>query len=281
MISLSSVTLLALLSITFAAESIDVDSSSCPVKAGEGEYNYDPTSGKGPADWGGLKKEYAACDGKGGAQSPINLPTKVSYKPISEGPDPALKGSNFNFSSAPSNWALTCSTPGTCGSTTFGGAEFTLFNVHFHAPSEHTLNGKRYPLEAHFVHQGPGGSLAVIGTMFKYPDDEYPIKVYDRNNMEFGKSSFFRQVLNGVTNNKKVFTIFPGAVIDANLGYCTYPGSLTTPPCSEVVTWIISLNVETVSRRQVHEYAVSAGANFDGNERPIQDINNRTVTCYI
>lgn len=278
-LTLTLLTFVALLSLAFSAGTVE-SSSSCKIKSSVGAYNYDPTSGKGPADWGSLQPEYEAC-GTGQIQSPIDFPSEMSYGPLADGPSPSLIGANFTLSSGSSNWALTCSIPGSCGTTELGGTTYTLFNIHLHSPSEHLLDGVQYPLEAHFVHSA-GDKLAVIATMFKYPDEkEYSSKVYAGNNMDYGQSRFLRSILSALAADKTEFNVFPGGVIDASKGYCVYTGSLTTPPCSEGVTFMMSNNVVTASKREVFDYSVTAGASYDGNNRPVQALNDREVTCYV
>lgn len=192
-----------------------------------------------------------------------------------------LKDGNFTFDPTSSNWALSCPLK-ECGSTMFKGEVFYHFNTHFHSPSEHTLNGKSFPLEAHFVHASEDGKLAVLATLFDYPSETgYVSTIVKGANKELGVNAYFKEILKGVSEGKNKVLVQTNEVIDAAKGYCSYSGSLTTPPCSEDVTWMMSLNIETVSRRQVHAYFVSAGASFDGNNRPIQPLNGRNITCYV
>lgn len=273
-------TALALSTIVLAAEPVAAD-ASCPVKSAAGPYSYDPQSETGPADWGSIKPEYETCS-TGEIQSPIDFPTSAMYAPLEDGPKPMLEASDFTFSSGSFNWAVACATEQTCGFTMFGGKKFYFLSQHFHAPSEHTLNGTQYPFESHMVHISEDGDLAVIATMFEYADEStYPSMIYAGNNMDFGVNQYVTQVLHGVTNDKGTFKLRPTKIIDASKGYCVYTGSLTTPPCSEGVTFLMALNIETISKRQVHEYYVSAGAPFDGNNRPVQPLNGREITCYI
>lgn len=256
---------------------------SCPIKAGTGPYSYDPLSGKGPEDWGSLKG-YQKC-GNGKAQSPIDFPTDVSYSSFSSAPKPMMKGATFSFSSGAENWALNCAKPGTCGYTMYNGVRFDVVNLHFHAPAEHTLNGTQYPLCAHVVHASKAGALAVIIVHFDYvKEDSYEaaIKMMKNNKPnEINVNPLIRQVLNGVSNNRSQFKVNIGVAFNPRGGICSYTGSLTTPPCTEGVTFFLQLDVQPVSRQQVHAYKVSAGASLYGNARPIQPLNRRKITCYV
>lgn len=254
--------------------------SSCPVKGGSGKYSYDPTSSTGPAMWGYMEGYEACKDGQ--IQSPIDFPTECIYKSKLEGPDPNMTGGVMDFSAGVQNWALSCAEGVDCGYTMFGGKKYNVINYHIHAPSEHTLNGKQYPMESHIVHQAEDGSLGVIATMFQYPEnDTYPAIVYEKANVAWGTSSLTKNLIKNIGADKESFRVPLGSIINANKGYCTYTGSLTTPPCSEGVTFMMSMNIPYVTKRQVHDYAVSAGASYDGNNRPLNPINNREITCYI
>eukprot|EP00174_Griffithsia_okiensis_P000224 GO255613.1.p1 GENE.GO255613.1~~GO255613.1.p1 ORF type:complete len:188 (-),score=63.96 GO255613.1:155-718(-) len=180
------------------------------------------------------------------------------------------------------NWALNCKESQTCGYTMFGGEKYYVLNIHMHSPSEHWLNGKQYPLEAHIVHLTPEGKPLVIATMFEtYDADAYPVRVYENANMLYGTNPFLKSILNNVAKGKQEFPVHLGSIIDASKGYCSYVGSLTTPPCTEGVTFMMAQKVQMMNPKQAREYLRTAGACVDGNARPIQELNGRQVTCYI
>lgn len=278
--ALPSFLFLALLfSVARAADKLEVDSSKCAVKGAEGDFSYDPTSSTGPGDWGDLSSDFETCS-LGSSQSPINFPLSVSYAPRSEGPKPSISVGNMSYSPTSYNWALSCE--GDCGYTMFAGQKFKLINLHLHAPSEHTLNGRQYPLEAHMVHISDAGDLAVIATMFDYPSTTtYQSQVAAGANKDYGVNSLVKEVMRGVMKNKGTFKVHLGSILNPGKGYCVYSGGLTTPPCTEGVTFLMAQNVETVSRRQVFDYSASCGVGMDGNNRPLQPLNGRVVTCYV
>ncbi|PXF47433.1 Alpha carbonic anhydrase 1, chloroplastic [Gracilariopsis chorda] len=261
---------------------IQVDTKGCPVKSFPGEYSYDRRLQDNPSNWGDLKEEFAMCK-HGVRQSPIDFHQNVKYERRSEGPQPNIKEANMTMGSGPFNWALSCSDDsGSCGTTTFGGKTFQLINIHFHSPSEHTLLGKAYPVECHLVHASEDGDLLVLGSMFEYADDKtYSGKVYQPMKDEYGDNDFITSIMNGVKDDWGEWRIDMRDLINHNKGYCSYIGSLTTPPCTEDVTWFMSMKVNSVSRRQVHEYARSCGTSIEGNHRPLQPINGRDLTCYV
>lgn len=259
------------------------ESHGCPVKSIAGSYSYDITLPNNPDHWGGIKAEFSTC-GSGNTQSPIDFPLvdTVNMKPRSSGPNPNLKRGNFTFGSATFNWAMSCSDEVGCGQTKFNGTSYDLFNVHFHSPSEHHMNGRSYPLEVHFVHSSAKGKLMVVGTMFDYPDEKsYQGQIVDKAIHDYGHNRELNAIIQKLDNGDSEFSMDMSKMVDHDMGYCSYKGSLTTPPCTESVTWFMSMHVPTVSRRQVHHYVSSVGTSIDGNHRPTQPMNGRPVTCYV
>ena len=109
-----------------------------------------------------------------------------------------------------------------------GDTTYKLLQVHFHRPSEHLIGGKSFPMEAHFVHRADSGGLAVVGVMFSE----------GKPNATFGKIVATMPAKEGPAV-KADAAINPNGLLPAKLGYYRYPGSLTTPPCSEVVEWLV------------------------------------------
>ncbi|XP_022745507.1 alpha carbonic anhydrase 7-like [Durio zibethinus] len=239
----------------------------------EREFDYLESSGKGPKQWGDLKKEWAACK-NGSLQSPIDMSSrrvkvirksgelKKRYKPChaiakNRGHDISLE------------W-LNCD----AGSIKINGTEFFLQQAHWHSPSEHTINGRRYALELHMVHQSKDdkmkNNLAVIGLLYKFgaPD------------------AFLPQLISNITSmadnekEKEMGVIDPSLIKMGGKKYYRYMGSLTVPPCTEGVIWTLNKKIRTVSRGQVqalrkavHDYAKS-------NARPVQPLNHRQIELY-
>jgi carbonic anhydrase len=111
--------------------------------------------------WGTLKEDYAVC-GSGSQQSPINIQTAHA----TEGDVGSIK---FDYKQSPLkivNNSHTIQVNYAAGSSiTVGGEQYQLLQLHFHTPSEHTINGKASPMELHLVHKSGGGALAVVGIM--------------------------------------------------------------------------------------------------------------------
>lgn len=254
--------------------------TECRIKAKDGDFNYDPHSGHGPSNWGDMKG-YEMCS-KGTTQSPVDFPADVSYAPLTNGPDPKGLGGMMTLQGKASNFELYCKNPGECGYTLFAGKNFSVVNIHFHAPSEHKLNGVQYPLEAHVVHASDDGQLAVISTMFQYLDgDDYHSKLCRSKPVECGTNLLMSSIFKNINQGKTTFFVNIKTIINQPLGYCSYLGSLTTPPCTEGVTFFMANDVKYINPRQVHMYNVTAGANFDGNNRPTQPLNGRQIVCFM
>ncbi|KAF3616292.1 Alpha carbonic anhydrase 7 [Capsicum annuum] len=220
------------LSIAFLARSAEVDD--------EREFSYGEKSENGPANWGKIHPEWRTCN-TGKLQSPIDLLNKrvevVSdlgilkkyYKPsnatlLNRGHDMMLR------------WE------GSAGYLKINGTQYQLKQVHWHTPSEHTIDGKRFSLEAHLVHESNDGKTAVIGIIYKIgrPDSFLSMIETDLKALASAK---------GV--EKAIGTINPKQIKLDGKKYYRYIGSLTTPPCTEDVVWTIDRKVKTVTKRQM------------------------------
>jgi carbonic anhydrase len=109
-----------------------------------------------------------------------------------------------------------------------GGGNYRLVQFHFHRPSEHTINGASFPMEVHFVHQNAAGALAVVGVLMTAgrPNKAFTTIVLTMPNREGPPE-------------KADPKIDPNAFLPAKRSYYRYSGSLTTPPCSETVDWLL------------------------------------------
>lgn len=211
----------------------------------------------GPGHWAEISNEFESCK-IGKSQSPIDItgkeksekrPLTIDYK------DTPLKIIN-NGHTIQVNYA-----PGS--TVTIDGNIYQLAQFHFHSPSEHTAKGKHYAMEAHIVHKSADGKLAVIGINMKEGKENPFIKTIwdnlpDKVNEE--------KTVSGVTVNAMSLLpkIYP---------YYYYSGSLTTPPCSEGVSWNVLENTIEVSKAQVKKFASLIGK----NARPVQPLNERKV----
>lgn len=213
---------------------------------------------KNPTRWGELDPEYALC-GTGQNQSPINLDPQTATESTSE-----IK---FNYSSSPLKVVNTGHTieamfiPGSYAE--IEGEKYELEQFHFHTPSEHHQDGKATAAELHLVHSNEAGELAVVGVFIE--EGEY--------NSVLGAFRDHIPLEPGENETKDVN-------LDVNLllpqdqqSYYHYPGSLTTPPCSEGVKWYVMVNPIEVSSEQIANFREI----YQVNVRPIQALNDREV----
>ncbi len=146
---------------------------------------------------------------------------------------------------------------------TIDGKEFVLKQFHFHTPSENHVDGKEYPLEAHFVHADKAGHLAVVAVFFKLGNE----------NPDLAK------LLQNIPNKDHDVAIKvpfdADALIPSDKDYYRFNGSLTTPPCSEGVRWLVIKDTKTISPEQVKEFAKAMGH----NNRPIQPLKCAYDPC--
>lgn len=220
----------------------------------------------GPAAWASLSPDFAAC-GTGLKQSPIDLTKaataevpnlRTSYSPAQLRiirHEHVADGIN-NGHTVQVNYAG-------ADALTLGDEVFPLVQYHFHAPSEHTVDGRHYPMEMHLVHKSAGGKLAVLGVLVEEgAENDAFAPVWANLPAEKGKEFHLAHV-----------TVDTDALLPKDHSTWRYDGSLTTPPCTEGVQWIVFRNPIQLSTAQVAAFK----AIHDGNNRPIQPLNGRTL----
>ncbi|MGR6001850.1 carbonic anhydrase [Bacillus cereus] len=195
----------------------------------------------------------------GNTQSPINIDTSETL-PMKDTGDIQIDYQTAVQSEEDNGHSIQVNATGTA---TINGRRFDFSQVHFHAPSEHTLNGNHYPIEAHFVHKGQNGRLAVIGVFFQK-----------------GKENpGFQDVLNHVKKGEKnleVGTIRIPSMMPTHTSYYHYLGSLTTPPLSENVEWYVMQETVEVSMNQIKAFQ----SMYAANNRKVQPLHQRTVLYH-
>lgn len=214
----------------------------------------------GPAFWGELTPEWRMAH-EGRAQSPINL----SRDHAVEAGLPALK-----FIGAPTmvraidnghtiEWE--CHTTGGANTLTIGREVYALRGFHFHAPSEHTVEGRHYPVELHFVHANAQGNLAVVAVMLG--ETSRASEVY----------AALERTMPREARVGEPARFDPYALLPHSRTYATYSGSLTTPPCTEGVRWIVMTTPSRIAPAQIASFTET----YSGNARPVQPANGRLV----
>lgn len=220
----------------------------------------------GPASWGTLSPDWLPC-GDGKSQSPVDIDQTVradlpemraTYQPVS------LKIIHSAHVADGINNGHTIQISYSDGDMlTIGREQFQLVQYHFHIPSEHTVRGQHHAMEMHLVHKSAADSLAVIGVFI---DDG-------------AHNAAFDPILSNLPATKGAETHVENVMIDvnqllpSNLESYRYDGSLTTPPCSEGVKWIVMTTPIQMSAEQIAAFR----ALIDGNSRPVQPLNGRVV----
>ena len=213
----------------------------------------------GPDHWGDLAAAYAACK-TGQHQSPLDVDDPVVEQ--------NLRPIRFDYKLSPLkivNTGETIRIDYQKGSSiTINGISLPLIQFHFHHPSETEINGRKYDMELHLVHQDPAaGRTAVVSILIK-------------NGSE---SALLRDLLahaprkpDGVADLKKI-VINAADFLPSDQNYYVFDGSLTTPPCSENVKWYVLKTPIEASSAQIEAFAKF----YPDNARPVQPLNGRTV----
>ncbi|KAK6942588.1 Alpha carbonic anhydrase domain, partial [Dillenia turbinata] len=226
----------------------------------------------GPQKWGSLSPSYAACDGK--SQSPVNIVQKQAVlnknlKPLTRSYAPV------NATLRNHGTAIDVKYETSPGWVTVWGKKYLLAQMHWHSPSEHTIDGQSYPLELHLVHKASDGNITVIGILYKYGDSDPIVEKLEKGLKKLakeGKKHEEPQIPLGVIDTKQLKR--------NTRKYYRYAGSLTTPPCSEIVTWNLLGKVRTVSKRQVELLKAPLKREFQKNARPTQPLNGRKIELF-
>lgn len=243
---------------TSSDDSAGDDTSTSPAWSYQGE--------TGPEAWADLSDEYESCDGD--LQSPVDLTDADS-------PSEATPSLEFSYSTTEGEIVdtghfLQVNTP--LGQFTYNDASYELLQFHPHAPSEHTIDGEEYAAELHLVHedededrddedqkdenenqQDDDEDLAVVGVFVEVSDDPHPaFEGWD---------------------SKTSVSINPEQLLPADSSFYTYQGSLTIPPCSENVRWIVMDTPIEISNEQL----AALRARYSDNDRPVQPLNDREL----
>lgn len=224
---------------------------------------------RGPAFWGELDPDWTLC-GNGTAQSPVD---------ISGARRKRLRGPQFDY--RPSeiqvlNNGHTVEFVYQGGSTLrVGRDEFEVLQFHFHTPSEHTLDGgANYPVEMHIVHRDARGELAVVAVMLREGERSRALP----------SARSWGQILPREPGVVYELTemVDLGALLPSNTSNYRYRGSLTTPPCSQGVTWLVMTESIEVSAGQLRELRealsqLQFASQIGTNNRPTQALNGREI----
>lgn len=213
-----------------------------------------------PRYWGELSPEYATCK-TGKNQSPINLKDKAAVGTTS------LAGFDVYYRETAlkiidNGHTLQVNLP--LGSyIKIKGHRYELLQYHFHTPSEHQKDGFNYPMEMHLVHKDGDGNLAVIAIIFQEGETN-PVLAELMNFLPKKENKLM------IYENVK---IHPAKFFPSDKKFYKYSGSLTTPPCTEGVYWMVFKQPVEASVRQLEEMNKYLGS----NARPVQKIYSRSL----
>ncbi|CAB4882366.1 unannotated protein [freshwater metagenome] len=211
----------------------------------------------GPKNWASLDPAWEACGNVDG-QTPIDLrPTRANI--------PDLHFAYDDVSAEMFNNGHTVEaepTPENTNAVTIDSVEYDFLQMHFHAPSEHKLRGKKYPVEIHFVNKSAEGVLAVVGVFIEATRQDNP-----------AWAPFIEHLGVKQADGNVEAAINFDALLPSNHTSIQYTGSLTTPPCSGGVRWNVMSTVVKLSHRQIEAFTKA----YSGNNRPIQPTAGRTV----
>ena len=223
------------------------------------EHHWSYQGATGPSQWAAMEHEYATC-GTGKAQSPIDIQDAVAKKsdlpPIVFDYKPSPLKIIDNGHTVQVNYA-----PGS--SITVQGKQYELVQFHFHKPSEERINGRTYDMVAHLVHKDQDGNLAVVAVLFK----------------KAGPNKLIQTLWDALPRKKdeeevKSVQVNAADLLPANKSaYYTFTGSLTTPPCSEGVTWFVLKSPTAISEEEIIRF----GHLYPMNARPTQPLNGREI----
>ncbi len=208
----------------------------------------------GPAHWAGLDPAYALC-GAGRRQSPIDLRgaqrapasvLRVAYRPA-------------EFRMIDNGHSIEAEAEGDAGAIVLGSTRYRLVRFHFHAPSEHTVAGRSFQMEFHLVHRAIGGQLAVLGVLVEQGPENMPL------------ADLFRDV--PAKGEHRDVRLDAADLLPPTRASYRYAGSLTTPPCSEGVRWIVFTEPIELSPVQI----VAFTHRYFGTNRPTQPLNGRML----
>jgi carbonic anhydrase len=221
------------------------------------QHNWDYGDAHGPSHWGELTPEFAKCK-TGHHQSPIDIRNTKSAD---------LPPLRFEYKPSPlhiiDNGHTVMINYGPGSSISVGGKKYQLKQFHFHRPSEEKINGEGFEMSIHLVHADEQGDLAVVAILLLQGED----------------NAIVRELWNDLPQEKEKEQLLDNIQIDAcqllpaDQSYYSFSGSLTTPPCSENVTWFVLKHPVTVTAAEIKQFSQL----YRNDARPTQPLYDRVV----
>ena len=210
-----------------------------------------------PESWGNLSEEFRLCS-TGKNQSPVNITETVS------GRLPAIQV-NYRPSAVEvenNGHTIQVNYPEGGNTLTVNGRTYTLKQFHFHVPSENQIKGRTFPMEAHFVHLDENKQPLVLAVLYEAGRTNNRLSsIWNAMPMTAGKVKL-DQPFNA------------SSLLPRNLQYYRFAGSLTTPPCTEGVSWLVLKTYDHIDQAQAGKFTRAIGSH---NSRPVQPLNARVV----
>jgi len=211
----------------------------------------------GPGHWSELDPAFSAC-AKGKYESPIDIKAAVKA---------ALPALQFRYAPAPltivDNGHTVMATYAPGSTLAIGERTYELKQLHFHHPSEESIHSKRFAMVAPLVHEDAERHIAVVAVLLKAGRGNPLIASLWKNlPAEKGRPASVAGV-----------SIDARGILPSSLGYYSFEGSLTTPPCTEHVTWYILKTPMELSPAQLAAFAKL----YPLNARPLQPVNGRKI----
>ncbi|HEX6883180.1 MAG TPA: carbonic anhydrase family protein [Planctomycetota bacterium] len=217
------------------------------------------TGNTGPEHWADLSPDYALAR-SGRRQSPVDI---VTSKVVAQSAAPIAASYQATSLEILNNGHTIEDDYHGGGTLTLDGRPYALAQFHFHSPSEHTVDGRHSAMELHLVHKDPAGKLAVIGVLIREGAAHPELaKLWQHLPAQAGRSEAVEGVL-----------VDASKLLPAKRASYRYSGSLTTPPCSEDVSWFVLAEPIEASAEQIAAFR----AVIQGNNRPTQPLNGRTI----
>lgn len=232
--------------------------ASQPTPSPQTRWSYSGTTG--PEHWGELSPEYAPCK-TGREQSPVDIrgaveagarPIDFAYRasPL----EIANNGKSIQVDTAPGN------------KITVAGETYELVQFHFHHPAEEKIEGRGFDLDAHLVHRDQSGHLAVVAVLMTVGKENAALaRIWPHLPQTEGP----KQTIAGVA-------VPLDQLLPAERSYYSYMGSLTTPPCTEGVRWLVLRMPVEISAQQLAAFAWL----YPDNARPVQPLHGRRITLH-
>ena len=218
---------------------------------------------EGPSYWGDLSTSNVDCK-IGKRQSPIDIQTQTTQFGISDD-GIYLDYNDVNLDILNNGHTIQVNISGD-NEALINGKKYKLLQFHFHAPSEHTIDGKPIEMEAHLVHIAADGELAVIGVLMTQGETNSFIgKIFDNMPIDAHKGHN--------TTKSTTMSVNANDILPSSKAHWHYMGSLTTPPCTQIVQWYLLRQPITISSSQLAQFHKL----YNGNARPTQELNKRVI----